>query len=201
MVTLASEEDSKDLATYLQRAEHLGCEHVWLIGAGKALAAYTAVLTPQGILDRAPTVLGLRVCERLEDHHLDTVVQIRAVLDRLAHDALSIPMPVGQAGIIWSGVAPPRSNWQQTGTISEQLLEQIAQKGIEEVAQAQGLGTQIVQKVRTEVWQRPIEETDIPSGVAFAGFGLGFLADGQAQIARSGSWTRVTTERGHILVK
>ena len=55
-VTLASEHDSADLQTYLARAERLGAEHVWLVGAGNALAAYVAVLTPQGLLDIAPTV-------------------------------------------------------------------------------------------------------------------------------------------------
>jgi hypothetical protein len=206
-VTLASEHDSADLKTFLERADRLGCEHVWLIGAGSALVAYVAVLTPQGLLDIAPTVLGMRIFERSEDSSLDTVVQVRALLDRLAHDALVIPLPVGQAGIAWTGVAPPRGGWLPTGDILELELHVTAKAGIEEVAKANGLGTNIVTAVREEVWRRPMNVQHaanahtVPAGVAFAGFGLGFFGTGIAQVTQSGAWTRITTERGHILVK
>ena len=206
-VTLASEHDSADLQTFLERAERLGAEHVWLVGAGTALAAYVAVLTPQGLLDVAPTVLGLRVFERVETGSLDTVVQVRAMLDRLAHDKITIPLPVGQAGIAWTGVAPPRSGWEPVGTMLEIELQLTAKAGIEEVAKANGLGTNIVTAVREEVWRRElnVQNTEIPrtvpAGVAFAGFGLGFFGTGIGQVTTSGSWTRIATERGHILVK
>ncbi|MEG0299556.1 MAG: hypothetical protein RR609_08280, partial [Aurantimicrobium sp.] len=147
-VTLASEHDSADLQTYLERAERLGAEHVWLVGAGNALAAYVAVLTPQGLLDIAPTVLGLRVFERVETDTLDMVVQVRAMLDRLAHDKITIPLPVGQAGIAWTGVVPPRTDWLPAGTMLEIELQLTAKAGIEEVAKANGLGTNIVTAVR-----------------------------------------------------
>ncbi len=206
-VTLASEHDSADLQTYLERAERLGVEHVWLVGSGTALAAYVAVLTPQGLLDIAPTVLGLRVFERVETDSLDMVVQVRAMLDRLAHDKTTIPLPVGQAGIAWTGVAPPRSGWAPAGTMLEIELQLNAKAGIEEVAKANGLGTNIVTVVREEVWRRPLnvqnseEPMTVPAGVAFAGFGLGFFGTGIAQVTTSGSWTRIATERGHIVVK
>ena len=206
-VTLASEHDSADLQTYLERAERLGAEHVWLVGAGNALAAYVAVLTPQGLLDIAPTVLGLRVFERVETDTLDMVVQVRAMLDRLAHDKITIPLPVGQAGIAWTGVAPPRTDWLPAGTMLELELQLTAKAGIEEVAKANGLGTNIVTAVREEVWRRPlnVQNTEIPrtvpAGVAFAGFGLGFFGNGIGQVTTSGAWTRVATERGHILTK
>lgn len=205
ILTLASSHDSADLKTFLERADRLGCEHVWLVGAGKAVAAYVAVLTPQGLLDMAPTVLGLRVYERVEEEGLDIVVQVRALLDRLAHEELTIPLPVGQAGIAWTGVAPPRGNWQVRGKLSEGLLSATATAGIEEVAKANGLGTNIVTAVREEVWQRalPLADADItvPAGVAFAAYGLGFLGEHEARVSTSGAWTRITTERGHILTK
>lgn len=200
-VTLASKNDSSDFSTYLERAKHLGCEHVWLVGAGTALAAYVGVFTPQGLLDSSATVLGLRVFEREEQEPLDTVVEIRALLDRLAHDPLVIPMPVPQVGITWSGVAPPRSGWEQHDELSEEKLSAIAEAGIEEVAKANGLGTNIVQSVREEVWQRKIEGTDLPAGAAFAAYGLGFLRDGQSKLTKNGVWSRLTTQRGHILIK
>jgi len=210
---LATAHDSADLKVFLERANHLGCEHVRLIGAGSALAVYAAVLTPAGLLDLAPTVMGLRVFERAETDTsaLDTVVLTRALLDRMAHDALVIPLPVGQAGVPWAGISPPRADWAPRGTMLEIELGLVARAGIDEVAAANGLGTNIVTTVRHEVWGRTLAvqtqevgadvPLTVPAGAAFAGFGLGFFDTGIAHVTTSGAWTRITTDRGHVLVK
>jgi hypothetical protein len=212
-VTMASEHDAADLKVFLERANHLGCENVRLIGAGSALAVYAAVLTPAGLLDLAPTVMGLRIFERAETDTapVDIVVQTRAMLDRLAHDALVIPLPLGQAGVPWAGISPPRADWAPRGTMLEIELGLIARAGIDEVAAANGLGTNIVTTVRQEVWGRALTVQNqpegapahlaVPAGAAFAGFGLGFFDTGIAQVTTSGAWTRITTARGHVLVK
>lgn len=222
-VTLASTHDSADLQVYLERADRLGCEHVRLQGVGAALAAYIAVFTPMGLLDQAPTVLGLRVYERLLPEAtvavseigtgapLDTTVQVRALLDRLAHDELNIPLPIPQPGVPWSGVSPPRGDWVLQGDIPSATLAKVAKAGIDEVAAANGLGTNIVQTVRQEVWGRPMTDapSQLPAGAAFAALGLGFLGAESAAasslenatVATSGTWTRLTTSRGHVLVK
>jgi hypothetical protein len=86
-------------------------------------------------------------------------------------------------------------------------LHLTAKAGIEEVAKANGLGTNIVTAVREEVWRRPLNVQNseptltVPAGIAFAGFGLGFFDTGIAQVTTSGSWTRIATARGHIVVK
>lgn len=215
-VTLATHIDGADLKVYLERAERLGCEHAHLIATGSAVAPYVAVLTPAGLLDQAPTVLGLRVFSRHIDPvsdggTVDTVVQVRALLDRLAHDQQNIPLPVPQPGVPWAGVTPPQRGWVVVGSIPVTQLATIATAGIAEVAAANGLGTNIVQTVRQEVWGRPIADAPapVPAGAAFAALGLGFLGAEKdalisvelAQVSTSGAWTRVSTERGHILVK
>lgn len=220
-VTLATHIDGADLKVYLERAERLGCEHVHLIAAGTALAPYVAVLTPAGLLDQAPTVLGLRVFSRFvapvsdggtgDAGSIDTVVQVRAVLDRLAHDQQNIPLPIPQPGVPWAGVTPPQTGWQVVGSIPVSQLASVATAGIAEVAAANGLGTNIVQTVRQEVWGRPLADApaSVPAGAAFAALGLGFLGAEKdalnsqelAQVSTSGAWTRVTTERGHVLIK
>jgi hypothetical protein len=64
-----------------------------------------------------------------------------------------------------------------------------------------------VRRVRTEVWGRPIEGLEyVPTGAGFAAVSLGFLGDvasGQEQVRiyETGPWTRLTTQRGHVLVK
>ncbi len=68
-----------------------------------------------------------------------------------------------------------------------------------------GTGVQLVQKVRAEVWGRDIDGLeDVAAGGAFAALSLGFLGDDDAdevRIFESGPWTRLTTARGHMLIK
>jgi hypothetical protein len=95
------------------------------------------------------------------------------------------------------------------GTISESELETIAREGIAEVASVSGKGTLIVARVRTEVWSRTrlLSDIEVPAGVAFAAYGLGFLAaeagstpeSAGASVSRAANWTRFSTPRGHIL--
>ena len=207
-LTLTSEQDASDLSVFLERAAKLGCEHVRLIGAGSVMAAYVGVLVPSGLLDTAPTVLGLRVWERGESAALDTVVTIRGMLDRLAHvtgSELTFALPVGEAGIAWTGVSAPRTGWEPLGALSAADLEAIARAGSDEVAGSNGLGTIIVTRARREVWGRPISSdpamTQLVSGAAFAAFGLGFLGEDEPQLSRSANWMRLSTARGHILVR
>jgi hypothetical protein len=57
--------------------------------------------------------------------------------------------------------------------------------------------------VRSEVWSRPVDGVEsVPAGAAFAALSLGFLGEGEAvSLYETGAWTRLTTSRGHVLVK
>jgi len=204
-LTLPSEHDASDLTVFLERAAKLGCEHVRLIGAGSVLAAYVGVLVPSGLLDSAPTVLGLRIFERAAAGALDTVVTIRGMLDRLARPELTFALPVGESGIAWAGVSAPRGGWEPVGAVAASELEAIARAGIDEIAGSNGLGTIIVTRARRDVWGRPISSdpsmTQFVAGSAFAAFGLGFLGDDDPVLSRSAKWMRLTTARGHVLVR
>ena len=84
------------------------------------------------------------------------------------------------------------------------LLAAAARAGIEEVAATipENTGEQIVHRVRSEVWGRPLEGHDhLPAGVAFAAEALGFLGEDPVQQFTSGPWIRLSTQRGHVLVK
>jgi hypothetical protein len=41
----------------------------------------------------------------------------------------------------------------------------------------------------------------IPSGAAFAALSMGFLGDDAVRVLETGPWTRLTTARGHVLVR
>ncbi|MFF1879134.1 hypothetical protein [Leifsonia sp. NPDC058230] len=206
-----------DLQTYLSRAARVEEGSVRLIGGSGVLAVYSAILYPRGLLDQTPTVLGLRTFAIQPGADFDAVVPIRSLLDRLARigeavaagttpeGPVEVRMPLEVSTVTWAGISPPRGGWRPVGQTSFQLLEQTAKTGIAEVAEAvpTGTGEQLVQRVRAEVWGRPIDDLEyVPAGAAFAAESLGFLAaDEPVTILETGPWTRLTTRRGHILVR
>jgi hypothetical protein len=107
--------------------------------------------------------------------------------------------------VTWAAISPPRGGWAQVGPTTAELLDSVAKAGITEVADAipTGTGEQIVHRVRSEVWGRPIEGLEhVPAGGAFAALSLGFLGDEKTvAIYETGPWTRLTTGRGHVLIK
>jgi hypothetical protein len=211
-----------DLKVYLGRAARVDNGSVRLIGGLGVLAAYTAALTPKGLLDSTPTVLGLRTFALASSDSFDTVVSIRALLDRLAQlsvlsnsaeGPIEVPLPPAETGVAWAGISPPRGGWQALGHLPVQLLETTARAGIAEVAAAvpADTGEQLVHRVRSEVWGRDLPESSfggddpdrgIPAGAAFCSESLGFLkSDDEVSIYRSGPWFRLTTRRGHVLAR
>jgi hypothetical protein len=215
-----------DLQTFLGRSARVDDGAVRLIGSGGVLAVYTSVLQPAGLLDRAPTVLGLRTFAAETQAPVDSVVPIRALLDRLARlegpatgspgQPVGVLVPPDTATAPWAGISPPRAGWERLADVEAAVLREAARAGIDEVAAAvpTGIGEQIVTRVRGEVWGRPVEGApDVLAGGAFAAYSLGFLGpdpapdavadDGEAPVAvfRTGPWTRLTTSRGHVLVR
>ena len=107
--------------------------------------------------------------------------------------------------VTWAAISPPRGGWKSLESVEASVLESVAKAGIDEVAAAvpTGIGEQIVQRVRSEVWGHPIAGLEyVPAGAAFAGLSLGFLGGPDpVRIYETGPWTRLTSERGHVLVK
>lgn len=218
---LSSVPAAHDLSVFLARALRLDeAGAVRLIADNGVLAAYVAVLTPKGLLDRGPTVLGLRTLALSPtaegERSFDLVVPIRSLQARVdaALTAIGDNAPVGTAvtigfpasviTIVWAGISPPRGGWQRMAPLAPSSFAAAARAGIEEVATAipEGTGEQIVHRVRSEVWGRPLPEAEhLPAGSAFALESLGFLGDDPVQQFATGSWVRLSTNRGHVLVK
>lgn len=218
---LSSVPAAHDLSVLLARALRLDeAGAVRLIADAGVLAVYVAVITPKGLLDRGPTVLGLRTLALSPtaegERAFDIVVPIRSLQARVdasltaAGDdapvgtAVTIGFPAAASTIVWAGISPPRGGWQRMSPLDPTVFAAAARAGIEEVATAipEGTGEQIVHRVRSEVWGRPIPEADhLPAGSAFALESLGFLGDDPVQQFATGSWVRLSTNRGHVLVK
>ncbi len=209
--TLTSLPAAQDLSVLLGRALRLDdAGAVRLIADSGVLAVYVAVITPKGLLDRGPTVLGLRTLA-LSEGAFDVVVPIRsmqmrvdAALAPVAEGAVTIGLPAAVNTVVWSAISPPRGGWQRMAPVEAAGFSAAARAGIEEVATAipEGTGEQIVHRVRSEVWGRPLPEADhLPAGAAFALESLGFLGDDAVQQFAAGPWIRLSTSRGHVLVK
>jgi len=203
-----------DLRTYLSRAGRVEDGSVRLIAGGGVLAAYSAVLYPAGLLDESPTVLGLRTFALPQLETFDVVVPLGSLLVRIDRaDAESIPaepvtvsLPMQVNSVTWAAISPPRGGWIALDPIQSSRLQAVAREGIHEVAEAipDGTGEQIVHRVRSEVWGRPIRGAEhLPTGAGFAALTLGFLGedDESVPVYETGPWTRLSTKRGHVLVK
>ena len=213
-ITLADSLSLGDLHTYLQRAGRVEDGSVRLVAGSGILAVYTAILYPRGILDESPTVLGLRTFALDDDEEFDAVVPMRSLVERIVRARgevgddesrpVSMSRPPEVNTVTWAGISPPRGGWRPLGQSDAATLESAARAGIDEVAAAvpTGTGEQLVQRVRSEVWGRGIPGLEyIPAGAAFAAFSLGFLGDDVVSIFETGPWTRLSSRRGHVLVR
>ena len=207
-----------DLQVYLSRAGRVEDGSVRLVAGSGVLAAYTAILYPRSLLDRIPTVLGLRTFATDREAVFDAVVPTRSLLDRLARAAdapaptdgesapIGIRLPLQVSTVTWAGITPPRGGWRRVGETTAGVLERAAVEGVAEVAEAipHEAGEQLVQRVRGEVWSKPMPDLEyVAAGAGFAAHSLGFIVepDESVTVHETGPWTRLTMRRGHVLVK
>ncbi len=203
-----------DLQVYLSRAGRVEDGSVRVIAGSGVLAVYVAVFYPSGLLDESPTILGLRTFALTDRESFDVVVPVRSLIERLSRlqsgivdptAAVEVSLPMQVNTVTWAAISPPRGGWARLGEFPARPLDVVARSGIDEVAAAvpEGTGEQIVHRVRSEVWGRPIQGLEyVPAGAAFAAVSLGFLGDAEpVRIFETGPWTRLSTQRGHVLVK
>lgn len=196
-----------DLKTFLERAERLGAAEVQLRAAGGVLLSTVPVLVPAGLLDAMPTVLGMRTSAISPGESQAHTVAIRSILERIAHlepgAEPAIEWPPAEVAAPWAGITAPQAGWQRIASIDATQLAEAARAGVAEVSAALPTepGEAVVQQVRREVWGRRFGESTVPLGAAFAADALGFLAVEPAALFQSGRWLRLSTDRGHVLVR
>lgn len=192
-------ESARDALTFSGRASQSGADGVRLQARGGVLAMTSAALAPQGLLDRTPTILAMRVLAVDPELECDLVVDALSETEAPAELAL----PETSMAPAWAGVAPPRGGWEARPPIEAARLASRAQWGIASVAEKLPAdpGEDVVRTVRGAVWGEPDEDLGgQPRGVAFAAFAFGFIAgEEQARVTASGRWIRITLARGHVL--
>lgn len=194
---------ASDVLVFAQRASRLGEGTVRLKAQDGILVLTTPVLAPRTLLEAVPTVLGMRAVRVDPELVCDLVVDAGALV--AADDAAAIRLPASAVTAPWAGISPPRAGWVAVGEIPAADLATRSQWGIAAVAEAvpTDAGEDVVQTVRAAVWGEADDGlAGLPLGVAFAAFALGFIAgEEQAMIRRAGPWTRVSLDRGHVLVR
>lgn len=190
--------------TFASRAARLADDAVRLQASGGVLAMTAAPLTPKGLIDATPTVLGMRALS-VDPELVCDVVVAAGVLQLAADDARAIVLPDTALSPAWAGISAPRAGWEQRSTLPASVLAALAHRGIAAVADTvpTDAGEDVVRAVRARVWGEASDElAGLPLGTAFAALALGFIGgDEDAHVFTSGTWTRVSLHRGHVLVR
>jgi hypothetical protein len=195
---------ASDALTFASRAARLTEDAVRLQASGGVLAMTAAALSPRGLGDATPTVLGMRLLRVDPELVCDLVVEA-ASLRAAESDPLAVVLPDVAVSAAWAGISPPRSGWGPIGQVSMSELESVGAAGVATVARAlpANPGADVVRTVRAQVWSEPEPMlADLPRGTAFAAVALGFTGpSGDARLLRSGPWLRLELPGGHILVR
>ncbi|REJ04730.1 hypothetical protein DY023_12460 [Microbacterium bovistercoris] len=198
-LVLADAHTAQDVLTFLGRSRAISDDGVRLQAANGVLALTAAALAPQGLFDRTPTVLAMRIV------HADPELECDLVVDDLSDtdDDRMLQLPDTSRSPAWAGVAPPRGGWQPVGSLEAATITERSQWGMSAVARGAGTqsGEEVVRGIRASVWGEPDDDLlGLPRGVAFAAQAFGFLAgEERVPVTVSGRWTRLAFRRGHVL--
>jgi len=213
-LVLADAQVAADLRTFIGRARAADDGAVHLSASGTVLAAYVCLIRPRSLGEAVPTILGMRTMPLAEPAEVELTVTLGSVADRLARMAggdVVLPLPPTHVVESWAGVLPPRGGWARDGELPSALLEQAARSGAQQIAAAvpAEAGRPVVEGLRSAVWGAPLEAADapartvpqVPAGAAFAAVTLGFLDGQDVPVFSSGRWLRLSSSRGHVLVR
>ncbi|UWF78516.1 MULTISPECIES: hypothetical protein [Microbacterium] len=198
-LVLADAPTARDVLTFAGRARAISDDGVRLQASGGVLVLTAAALAPQGLFDRTPTVLAMRIV------HADPELECDLVVDELraSDDERALELPDTARSPAWAGVSPPRSGWAPIAALTASAIAERAQWGMSAVARATGTqsGEDVVRAVRASVWGEPDADLgDLPRGVAFAAQAFGFISGAErVPVTASGRWTRLAFQRGHVL--
>lgn len=208
-LTFRDAESVRDLDTFIDRAGAIENESVRLLADGGVLTAWVQVLSPRGLSDTTPTVLGMRGFALATPAHVDVVVPIESLRVRLsnpevADDSVTVTLPAAVPSIRWTVTLPPREGWEVTGKVNASDLERVARDGVKEVQK--NIPTEaeerVVRSIRSQVWGSNIsKKIGLPAGVAFGAVTLGFLTDKSLPVSIRDPWIRVSSAGGDVIAK
>lgn len=208
-LTFASREQISDLDTFIDRSGLLDNDAVRLVAKGNIVVAWVQVLTPRGLNDTTPTVLGMRGAELLVEAKFDIVVPIESLRARFAtaeeaETGFVVTMPAQSPSIRWKIPLPPQEGWSPLGKIGASDLSNVVREGMKIIKRKvpNNAEEHVVRSYRSQVWGAAINNTlGMPAGVALAAETLGFFGDTVMSVSSKNPWIRVSATRGDILAK
>ena len=209
--TLTNRASAADLVSFCGRARRVLDGSARLIADGSTLAVYVGVLFPRGLLDKTPTVLGLRVVELAEPATWDVIVPLESLIHRIERaleqqpgSSVTVTVPQQSPSIAWAAVTPPRDGWHRRLGVSSDVLKEAASQGVSEVVRAipESAGEAVIQKIRAEIWGQSLPtKRGIPRGAGLAADALGLLTERSLGVHTVGNWIRLSAKHGYVLVK
>lgn len=189
-------------ATKAKAAEEGGVMRLHAVGT--TLAAYVAVLSARD--DGSGAVVGLRTMRLAEPGDADVVMPLASVTDRTARKGAAqrrFTVPPTTLDHPIAGFEPPREGWELLTTVPCRDLVAVVERDEREIIMnTPSIGGEQHVRMRRIVWGRPLEAVpDVVTGAAYGAQLLGFLdPDGEAAFYACGTWRRLSTRAGHVLV-
>lgn len=198
-----------DLANFISRAKAIEDDAALLMSKGTALAVYVPVLVPAELGQGDYTILGMRVHRLVTPATVNASYSMASIQERLARmgqSSTEFTLPPVEENPQWAGISVPLSGWEDAGVISDDLLMDAAQKGIDAVAQAlpENPGKPVIAQIRQRIWSSDLSDAPepLPLGAAFAMHALGFLSKGsESRLLRNHGWIRISNGRGHVVLR
>ena len=208
-LTFASRESISDLDTFIDRSGLLDNDAVRLVAKDQVVVAWVQVLTPRGLNDTTPTVLGMRGAELAVAAKFDIVVPIDSLRARLANaretdEGFVVTMPLQAPTIRWKIPLPPQNGWEPLGKVGSSELSTVVREGMKIIKRKipRNAEEYLVRSYRSQVWGSTINTSlGLPAGVALAAETLGFFGDTVMSVSEKAPWIRVSSTRGEILAK
>jgi hypothetical protein len=208
-LTFASRESISDLDTFIDRSGLLDNDAVRLVAKDQVVVAWVQVLTPRGLNDTTPTVLGMRGSELSVAAKFDIVVPIESLRARLANATETeagfvVAMPLQAPSVRWKIPLPPQIGWEPLGKVGASELETVVREGIKIIKRKipRNAEEYVVRSYRSQVWGSTINNSlGMPAGVALAAETLGFFGDTVMSVSEKDPWIRLSSTRGEVLAK
>ncbi|WP_231626688.1 hypothetical protein [Streptomyces apocyni] len=200
--------EAADVAAFLARLlRYDKAAAVRLQAGGGALAVF----------GRPPSfeVLAIRTARLGRPRELDVTVSAGELLESVDESVGTALVPEAVTGPPWAGVLPPRAGWQRlpglpaADEVRRLVAEAVAAFRVrtEELPPDKRTRSEL-DRIGSEVWSRPVGDTDLPVRAAHAAQALGFLrppvADGPVaplDLLGAGAWLRLRTPYGSIALR
>jgi hypothetical protein len=208
-LTFASREPISDLDTFIDRSGLLDNDAVRIVAKENIVVAWVQVLTPRGLNDTTPTVLGMRGAELAAPAKFDIVVPIDSLRARLANateteTGFVVTMPLQAPSIRWKIPLPPQNGWEPLGKIGASELSAVVREGMKIIKRKVPRNAEefLVRSYRSQVWGATVNHSlGMPAGVALAAETLGFFGDKVMSVSEKAPWIRLSSTRGEVLAK